>query len=42
MPAAEILTAFGATDAPERLCGGRGLTWRAGDIVVRPVGDAEE
>lgn len=42
MPAPEILTAFGANDHPERMRGGRGLTWRAGDIVVRRVGDAEE
>lgn len=41
-PAAEVLTAFGARGTPERMSGGRGLTWRAGDIVVRPVGDPEE
>ena len=42
MPAAEVLRAFGAGGMPERMSGGRGLTWRAGDIVVRPVGDPEE
>lgn len=42
MPAPEVLTAFGARATPERMSGGRGLTWRAGDIVVRPVGDPEE
>jgi uncharacterized protein (TIGR02569 family) len=41
-PSADVLTAFGANGPAERLIGGRGLTWRAGDIVVRPVGDHEE
>ncbi|KQO63872.1 hypothetical protein ASF23_04095 [Curtobacterium sp. Leaf261] len=27
---------------PERLAGGRGLTWRVGDVVLRPLGDVEE
>jgi len=42
MPTAELLAAFGARGSLERMSGGRGLTWRAGDIVVRPVGDPEE
>ncbi len=37
-----MLGAFGASDPLERLVGGRGLTWRSGDVVLRPVdGDAE-
>lgn len=36
-PAAEVLRAFGVGEAaPELLTGGRGLTWRAGDVVLRP------
>jgi uncharacterized protein (TIGR02569 family) len=32
-----VLRAFGVGDVPvERLRGGRGLTWRAGDVVLRP------
>lgn len=41
-PSADVLTAFGADGPVERMTGGRGRTWRAGDIVVRPVGDPEE
>ena len=36
-PDAGVLRAFGADGASvERLAGGRGLTWRAGDVVLRP------
>lgn len=35
-PGAEVLRAFGASGPPVRLPGGRGLTWRAGDVVLRP------
>lgn len=38
-PAPEVLRAFGAGAAdrtPERLAGGRGLTWRVGEVVLRP------
>jgi uncharacterized protein (TIGR02569 family) len=34
-----VLEAFGVADAPEPLAGGQGETWRAGDIVLKPVGD---
>jgi uncharacterized protein (TIGR02569 family) len=32
-----VLRAFGATGDPERLSGGRGLAWRAGDRILKPV-----
>ncbi|MGN8050473.1 hypothetical protein ACTJKO_12370 [Curtobacterium sp. 22159] len=36
-PGPEVLRAFGVGDrTAERLPGGRGLTWRAGDVVFRP------
>jgi len=36
-PTAGVLRAFGVGGASlERLAGGRGLTWRAGDVVLRP------
>jgi uncharacterized protein (TIGR02569 family) len=41
-PSPEVFAAFGASDTPERMVGGRGLTWRSGQVVVRPVGDPEE
>jgi uncharacterized protein (TIGR02569 family) len=42
-PDPEVLTAFGVRGAlPEPLPGGRGLTWRAGDVVLRPHGDPTE
>lgn len=37
-----MLTAFGASQDAERLAGGRGLTWRAGRVVLRPAGDPRE
>jgi uncharacterized protein (TIGR02569 family) len=33
----EVLAAFGATGDPTRLAGGKGGTWRAGDLVLKPV-----
>jgi uncharacterized protein (TIGR02569 family) len=36
-PSREVLAAFGATADPEPLQGGRGGTWRAGDLVLKPV-----
>lgn len=36
-PSDEVLRAFGATAAPELLTGGKGGTWRAGDVVLKPV-----
>ncbi|MFE6735474.1 hypothetical protein [Microbacterium sp. NPDC057650] len=42
-PSDDILTAFGADPAAARLLpGGRGTTWLAGDIVLRPMGDPVE
>ncbi|NQX23558.1 hypothetical protein [Curtobacterium sp. VKM Ac-2852] len=42
-PAPHVLRAFGVHDrALERLGGGRGRTWRAGDVVLRPSGDRLE
>ncbi|WP_022904266.1 aminoglycoside phosphotransferase [Curtobacterium sp. B8] len=36
-PDAAVLAAFGVADiAPVRLVGGRGVTWRAGPVVLRP------
>jgi uncharacterized protein (TIGR02569 family) len=37
MPTEDVLAAFGATGAPRRLDGGRGRTWRAGPIVLKPA-----
>lgn len=37
VPSAEVLRAFGVGDrVPVPLTGGRGLTWRAGGVVLRP------
>ncbi|WP_141897157.1 hypothetical protein [Paramicrobacterium agarici] len=37
MPTSDVFAAFGVeAHVPARLSGGRGLTWRAGDIVLRP------
>ncbi|GGQ79042.1 TIGR02569 family protein [Couchioplanes azureus] len=36
-PPAEVLRAFGATTDPVRLTGGKGGTWRAGDVVLKPA-----
>lgn len=42
-PGPHVLRAFGVHDRPlERLGGGRGRTWRAGDVVLRPSGDRLE
>ncbi|WP_242091144.1 hypothetical protein [Curtobacterium sp. DN_7.5] len=40
-PDAAVLAAFGVADiAPVRLVGGRGMTWRAGPVVLRPHDEA--
>jgi uncharacterized protein (TIGR02569 family) len=36
-PPAAVLAAFGATDPLQRLAGGKGGTWRSGDIVLKPA-----
>lgn len=41
-PGSATLAAFGASGVPERMAGGRGRTWRVGDIVLRPVADPVE
>ncbi|UZX03479.1 hypothetical protein F8G81_13280 [Arthrobacter sp. CDRTa11] len=41
-PPRSVFAAFGASGPPERLTGGRGLTWRAGHVVLRPTEDSEE
>ncbi len=41
-PPVRVLRAFGIASAPTRLAGGRGRTWRAGDIVLKPCDDQEE
>lgn len=42
MPPHTVFEAFGAFETPERLDGGRGLTWRSGQLVVRPTAGTEE
>jgi uncharacterized protein (TIGR02569 family) len=42
-PSSRVFAAFGLDKAArEKLEGGRGLAWRAGSAVVRPVGDLDE
>ncbi len=42
-PSAAVLRAFRVSGrVPERLPGGRGKTWRVGDVVLRPAGDVRE
>ena len=42
-PPDRVFAAFGAGGADRsKLAGGRGLTWRAGPVVVRPAGGADE
>jgi uncharacterized protein (TIGR02569 family) len=36
-PPPAVLAAFGVTAAPQRLSGGQGGTWRAGDVVLKPA-----
>ncbi|MDX6486621.1 MAG: hypothetical protein QOF43_1774 [Gaiellaceae bacterium] len=36
-PPDRVLDAFGADDVPRPLAGGRGLSWRAGSIVLKPL-----
>ncbi len=42
VPSREVLDAFGATGRPVPLRGGEGVTFRAGDIVLKRVHDAAE
>jgi hypothetical protein len=41
-PPREALRAFGVRVEPVLLDGGRRRTWRAGDVVLKPVGDPDE
>ncbi|MFB9925179.1 TIGR02569 family protein [Amycolatopsis halotolerans] len=41
-PPADVLAAFECTGAPVRLEGGKGGTWRVGDVVLKPVEFAPE
>jgi uncharacterized protein (TIGR02569 family) len=36
-PSAAVLAAFAVNGRPERLAGGQGTTWRAGDVVLKPL-----
>ncbi|WP_406398564.1 TIGR02569 family protein [Streptomyces sp. NBC_00879] len=36
-PSARVLTAFGASEAPVPLPGGRGSAWRSGPLVLKPA-----
>ncbi len=38
-PSAEVLASFGVSDAPRPLEGGQGLTFQAGDVVMKRVDD---
>jgi uncharacterized protein (TIGR02569 family) len=43
VPDQRVLRAFGAeAQEPERLAGGRGLTWAAGAVILRPAEGADE
>jgi hypothetical protein len=37
-----VLAGYGARDEPRLLPGGQGRTWRAGDVVLKPVDDPDE
>jgi uncharacterized protein (TIGR02569 family) len=41
-PPEHVLAAFGSRETPTPLQGGRGLAWRAGTIVLKPVDTSEE
>ncbi|WP_142212921.1 TIGR02569 family protein [Streptomyces sp. SLBN-118] len=41
-PSARVLTAFGATEEPVPLPGGRGSAWRSGPLVLEPAEAAPE
>ncbi len=36
-PSPVVLRSFGASGAPELLDGGRGTSWHAGDVVLKPL-----
>ncbi|CAA9378026.1 MAG: hypothetical protein AVDCRST_MAG60-654 [uncultured Nocardioides sp.] len=41
-PSASVLGAFDASGEPRPVEGGRGLAWRCGGVVLKPVDDARE
>ena len=41
-PPGSVLEAFGVSDEPRLLDGGQSRTWRAGDVVLKPVDHAAE
>jgi uncharacterized protein (TIGR02569 family) len=41
-PPAHVVAAFGGTGVPTPLAGGRGTSWRAGDIVLKPADASDE
>ena len=41
-PTADVLAAFGVSESPSRLEGGQGETYRAGDLILKPVDDEIE
>ena len=41
-PPSHVITAFGASNFPERLPGGQGTAWRLGEIVLKPIDMAED
>jgi uncharacterized protein (TIGR02569 family) len=41
-PDAAVLAAFGGTGRPDHLPGGEGRSWRCGDVVLKPVRDADQ
>jgi uncharacterized protein (TIGR02569 family) len=41
-PPPAVLAAFGVTDGPVPLAGGRGTSWRCGDLVLKPADLSQE
>jgi uncharacterized protein (TIGR02569 family) len=41
-PSPAVLTAFGCDGTPSALAGGRGLSWRSGDVVLKPAEENPE
>lgn len=41
-PPQAVLEAFRVTEVPHRLLGGQGTTYRAGSIILKPIGDSDE
>jgi uncharacterized protein (TIGR02569 family) len=41
-PPGNVITAFGGSGDPEPLAGGQGMSWRLGEIVLKPIDMAED